>query len=113
MDLAQQLTLYNKNLPVRYQLSSLLKRLIYYWSGSVTNSLFPRFSQGLSLTFVKVERESIADWTKLGCVVNPCSKSANLLLKNQHRYVYTQVPKPQPSQVEGLLITEELCGRVF
>ena len=84
MDLAQQLTLYNKNLPVRYHLSSLLKRLIYYWSGSVTDSLFPRFSQGLSLTFVKVKGESISDRTSLGSVVSPCSKRVNLLLKNQH-----------------------------
>jgi hypothetical protein len=78
MDLALQLTSYNKNLPVWYHLSSVLKRSIYYWSVSVSDYFFPRFSQGSSLTFVRVKVESISDRTGLGSLVSPCSKCVNI-----------------------------------
>ena len=78
MDFALQLTLYNKNLPVWYHLSSLLKKSIYHLSVSVSDYLVPRFSQGVSLTFVRVKVVSISDGTGLGSLVSPGSKCVNI-----------------------------------
>ena len=71
MNLEKQLALYNKNLPVWYQLPGVLKRVSCYWSGSVANSSVPRFSKGLSLTFCQGVDKSIADWTSKGYAGEP------------------------------------------
>ena len=79
MDCVLRLALYNKNLPLRYQLSGLLSKSRFNWGEPVASYSYPRCFQGLSLTIVKVKAKSTSDRIGSGLfLVSPCSKCESI-----------------------------------